>query len=84
VDTPPVGVGVGAEATKITETSCGAADTALVSQTHVECALWSSASQPEHAVCLPTDIQGVKLKVSPLQYIDVVINGARHRALIDS
>jgi len=82
VDTPTVGVG--AEATKITETSCGAADTALVSQTNVECALWSPASQPEHAVWLPTDIEGVKLKVYPLQYIDVVINGARHRALIDS
>jgi len=82
VDTPSIGVG--AEATKITETCCGAADMALVSQTNVECALWSSASQPEHAVWLPTDIQGMKLKVSPLQYIDVVINGARHRALIDS
>jgi Retroviral aspartyl protease len=81
VDTPSVDVG--AEVSKAAEVY-SMADTALVSQTNIEGVLWPSTSQPEHAVWLPTDVEGLELKVSPLQYIDVVINGAIHRALIDS
>jgi hypothetical protein len=49
-----------------------------------ECVSWSPSPHIDQTVWLPTNVEGVKLRVSPLQYVDVMIDGIKCRALADS